>query len=115
MRFRQPVVILLIAATVVACNNMPVSVAAAPPEERPNGLGAKVGDTVQMTGRIEDFGQSQLYLVTDWESRSRKTYAIAGNSDDFRHLIGKVIRVRCVIKEIGDWSGKIEIRDFVVE
>ena len=115
MRTRKLVALLLAALAAGACSSVPDSVASAPAAERPNGSEIQVGDTVQMTGRIEDFGQSQLYLVTNWESRSRKTYAIAGNSDDFRHLIGKVVRVRCVIKEIGDWSGKIEIRDFVVE
>jgi len=72
-------------------------------------------DTIILRGKIFVSSDSSVYLITKWNTRSKKTYLITGeNIDEIKKNNGKIIEAECRMLEKKAWSGKIEILNYKI-
>ncbi len=69
--------------------------------------------TIKLTGKISITDDSVVQLITNWKTRSKKTYQITGENKELliKHK-DKIIIAECIMLEEKAWSGNIDIKKF---
>ncbi len=65
---------------------------------------------MKITGMVETADSGEVYIVENWESRSRVSYEVTGELvDEIRALKGKVVTVQGMVTKQSMWSGTIDV------
>jgi hypothetical protein len=66
-------------------------------------------------GKIEIYkGKPEVYIVLNWESKSRVTYRVINpNKFDFKKKAGRIIEVEAEIVQLSEFTGEVKILKIV--
>jgi len=63
-----------------------------------------------LVGLVEAFSDQEVYITTNWTSRSRASYRVTGSmKNQMAQLKGHVVKVEGKITRTNPWSGSIEV------
>jgi len=102
-RFRKSLFILMVALALLSLGSLGYSYTAKLPFQ------AQASKEI-LVGLVEVSSTSDVYITTNWWSRSRASYRVAGAlTEEVAQHKGEVIRVEGLITKTSPWSGTIEV------
>ncbi len=97
----------------VSCATLTDAAAAATetqPVPLPQEVGAADVAIETIVARVEVTSPGNVVLVADWDSKSRKTYAVAGDMGEvLRNMVDEIIEAEVIFLEKSGWSGSLVV------
>ena len=80
------------------------------PVPLPQDAGAADVDIASIVARVEVTSLDTVVLVVDWDSKSRKTYAVVGDMGDvLRNMVDEIIEAEVIFLEKSGWTGSLVV------